>query len=112
MDLTERLEMGRSFSPSSPARSIAQSLGSEAHSEMVSSAPRESTALVLSSSEEGESASVKRDEAVDLPPVSFVRGAVGGGYQYVAVSKLNIKWPTDRASGASEKQARRTLPAL
>ncbi len=73
MDLTERLEMGRSFSPSSPDRSIAQSLGLEARSETVSSAPQESTALVLSSSEEGESASVERDEAVDLPlqSVSF-----------------------------------------
>ncbi len=38
MDLTERWKTGRSFSPSSPARSIAQSLGSEARSEMVSSA--------------------------------------------------------------------------
>ncbi len=51
MDLTERLEMGRSFSPSSPGISIAQSLGSEARSETVSSALRESTALMLSSSE-------------------------------------------------------------
>ncbi len=41
---------GMSFSPSSPARSSAQSVGSEARSVTVSSAPRESTALVSSSS--------------------------------------------------------------
>ncbi len=63
-------------------------MGLEAHSETVSSAPRESSALVLSSSEEEASASTDRDEAVDLPPqsVSF--------------------------EGASENQARRTLPVL
>ncbi len=49
MDLTDRLETGMSFSLSSPARSSAQSMGSVARSETVSSAPRESSALVLSS---------------------------------------------------------------
>ncbi len=59
VDLTERLETGMSFSPSSPARSSAQTVGLEARSETVSSAPRESMALVSSSSEEEGSASVE-----------------------------------------------------
>ncbi len=59
VDLTERLETGMSLSPSSPARSSAQSVGSEARSETVSSAPRESTALALSSSEGEGSVSVE-----------------------------------------------------
>ncbi len=67
MDLTERLETGMSFSPSFPARSSAQSVGSEARSVTVSSDPRASTALVSSSSEEEGSESV---EAVGLPPQS------------------------------------------
>ncbi len=58
VDLTEKLEMGMSFSPSSPARSSAQSVGSEACSGTVSSAPRESTALMSSSSEEEGSTSI------------------------------------------------------
>ncbi len=41
MDLAERLETGSSFSSSSPARSSAHSLEMEAHSETVSSTPRE-----------------------------------------------------------------------
>ncbi len=70
VDLTERLETGMSFSPSSTARSSAQSVGSEARSVIVSTTPRESTALVSSSSEEEGSASVERNEAVGLPPQS------------------------------------------
>ncbi len=58
----------QSFSPSSPARSSAHSLGMEARSEKVSSTPKEGTALALSSS----GASIDRDEAVDLPPQSVL----------------------------------------
>ncbi len=68
MALAERLETGTSFSLSSSAISSAHSLGTEKRSETVSSAQREGSALVLSSSEEEGSASVDRDEAVDLPP--------------------------------------------
>ncbi len=89
MDLTERLEAGTSFSPSSPTRSSAHSLGMEAHSEMVSSAPREGSALALSSSEEEGGASVDRDKAVDLPPQSVLFEEL---LEVVArvVAKLNI----------------------
>ncbi len=84
-----------SFSPSSPARSSAQSVGLEASSETVSSTPRESTALVSTSSEEEGSASVERDEAVGLPPqsVSFEEQL-----EVVTrtVEKLNIEWPADK----------------
>ncbi len=62
----------QSFSPSSPARSSAHSLGMEARSEKVSSTPREGTAFALSSSDEEGGASVNRDEAVDLPPQSVL----------------------------------------
>ncbi len=95
MDLPERLDMGTSFSPSSPARSSAYSLGTVACSEMVSSDPREGTAIVLSSSEEESSASVNQDEAVDLPPQSVLFEEL---LKVVtrAVAKLNIEWPAER----------------
>ncbi len=95
VDLTKRLETSMSFSPSSPARSNAQSVGLEASSETVSSTPRESTALVSTSFEEEGSASIERDEAVGLPPqsVSFEEQL-----EVVtrAVEKLNIEWPADK----------------
>ncbi len=94
MDLTERLETGKSFSPSSPARSSAHSLGTEARSLTVSSAPREGSAVALSSSEEEGGAIVDRDEAVDLPPQSVLFEEL---LEVVtrAVDKLNIEWPTE-----------------
>ncbi len=50
---------------------------------------------MLSSSEGGESASVGRDEAVDLPPQSVSFEEL---LEVVtrAVAKLNIEWPTDK----------------
>ncbi len=93
MDLAERLE-SFSFSPSSPARSSTHSLGTEARSLMVSSAPREGTAVALSSSEEEGGAIVDQDEAVDLPPQSVLFEEL---LEVVtrAVAKLNIEWPTE-----------------
>ncbi len=95
MDLTESLETGMSFSPSSPARSSAQSVGSEACSVTVSSTPRESTALVSSSSEEEGSASVEQNEAVGLPPQSVSFEEL---LEVVtrAVAKSKIEWPGDK----------------
>ncbi len=95
VDLTERLETGMSFSPSSTARSSAQSVGSEARSVTVSSTPRESTALVSSSSEEEGSASVERNEAVGFPPQSVSFEEL---LEVVtrALAKLKIEWPGDK----------------
>ncbi len=95
MDLKEWLEMGSSFSPSSPARSSAHSLGTEAHSETVSSAPREGSAFAWASSEEEGSASVDQNEAVDLPPQSVLFEEL---LEVVtrAVARLNIEWPAEK----------------
>ncbi len=89
------LETGMSFSPSSPARSSAQLVGSEARSVTVSSTLRESTALVSSSSEEEGSASVERNEAVGLPPQSVSFEEL---LEVVtrAVAKSKIEWPGDK----------------
>ncbi len=94
-DLAERMEMGTSFYSSSPARYSAHSLGTEARSETVFSAPREGSAFVLSSSEEGDDASTDRDESVDLPPQSVLFEEL---LEVVtrAVAKLNIDWPTEK----------------
>ncbi len=64
LDLAEGMETGGSLSSSSPARSIAHSLGSEARS-AVSSPQGAGSALILSSSEEEDV------ESVDYSPIQF-----------------------------------------
>ncbi len=66
----------------------------EAHSETVSSA-RERARRLLSSSEEEGSASLDRDDAVDLPPQSVLFEEL---LEVVtrAVATLNIEWPAER----------------
>ncbi len=95
VDLAERMETGTSFYSSPPARSSAHSLGMEARSEMVSSAPREGSTLVLSSSEEGDDASADRDESVDLPPQSVLFEELLEVMSR-AVAKLNIDRPAEK----------------
>ncbi len=89
------METGTSFSSSSPARSSAHFLGTKARSEMVSSTPREGSALVLSSSEEGDDSCANQDESVDLPPQSVLFEEL---LEVVtrAVAKLNIDWPAKK----------------
>ncbi len=88
LDLVEGMETGESLSSSSPARSTARSLGSEARS-AVSSPRGVGSALLLSTSEEVDV------ESVDSPPQS-------PQYEELlevvtrAVTKLNIDWPAEK----------------
>ncbi len=87
LDLAEGMETGRSLSSSSPARSTARSLGSEAHS-AVSSPQWAGSAFHLSTSE---------DEDVESADYSSIQSQYEELLEVVtrAVAKLNIAWPTD-----------------
>ncbi len=81
------METGGSLSLSSPARSIAHSLGSEAHS-AVSSPQRAGSALHLSPSEEEDV------ESTDYSPIQSPQYEELLEVVTLAVAKLNIDWPT------------------
>ncbi len=88
VDLAEGMETGVSLSSSSPARSIAHSLGSDAHS-AVSSPQRAGSALLLSSSE---------GEDVESADYSLLQSPQFDELLHVvtrAVTKLNIDWPAE-----------------
>ncbi len=94
LDLAEGMETGGSLSLSSPARSIARSLGSEARS-AVSSPQRAGSALHLSPSEEEDV------ESADYSPIQSPQYEELLEVVTRAVAKLNIDWPTDNQT---EKQ--------
>ncbi len=87
-DLLEGMETGKSLSPSPPIRFGGRSPGSEARSAVTSPRGTDS-ALLLSSSEEGEC------ESIEAPP------PVSPQYEELlevmsrAVAKLNISWPAE-----------------
>ncbi len=87
LDLAEGMETGRSLSLSSPARSTARSLGSEARS-AVSSPQRAGSAFHLSPSEE---------EDVESADYSPIQPQYEELLEVVihTVAKLNIDWPAD-----------------
>ncbi len=94
LDLAEGMETGGSLSLSSPARSIALSLGSEARS-AVSSPQRAGSALRLSPSEEEDV------ESADYSPIESPQYEELLEAVIRAVAKLNIDWP---AENQTEKQ--------
>ncbi len=85
LDLAEGMETGESLSSSSPARSTAHSLGSEARS-----AQGAGSALLLSSSEEVDAESVENSPP-QSPQYEELLEVVTR-----AVAKLNIDWPTEK----------------
>ncbi len=87
LDLAEGMETGRSLSSSSPARSTARSLGSEARS-AVSSPQRAGSAFHLSPSEEEDV------ESADYSPIQSQYEELLEVVTH-AVAKLNIDWPAD-----------------
>ncbi len=87
LDLAEGMETGGSLSLSSPVRSIAHSLGSEARS-AVSSPQRAGSALHLSPSEEEDV------ESTDYSPIQSPQYEELLEVVTRAVAKLNIDWPT------------------
>ncbi len=88
LDLAEGMETGVSLSSSSPARSIAHSLGSDAHS-AVSSPQRAGSALLLSFSE-GEDVESADYSLIQSPQFDELLQVVTR-----AVTKLNIDWPAE-----------------
>ncbi len=88
LDLAEGMETGGSLSLSSPARSTARSLGSEAHS-AVSSPQRAGSAFHLSPSEEEDV------ESADYSPIQSPQYEELLEVVTRAVAKLNIDWPAD-----------------
>ncbi len=90
LDLAEGMETGGSLSLSSPARSTACSLGSEAHS-AVSSPQRAGSVFHLSPSEEEDVESTPHSHSpVQSPQYEELLEVVTR-----AVAKLNIDWPAD-----------------
>ncbi len=83
LDLAERMEMGRSLSSSSPARSTVRSLRSEARS-AVSSPQRAGSALLLSSSEG------VYVESADYSPIQSPQYE-----ELLEAAELNIDWPAE-----------------
>ncbi len=94
LDLAEGMETGVSLSSSSPARSIAHSLGSDAHS-AVYSPQRAGSALLLSSSE-GEDVESADYSLIQSPQFDELLQVVTR-----AVTKLNIDW---HAENQTEQQ--------
>ncbi len=88
LDLAEGMETGGSLSLSSPARSTARSLGSEAHS-AVSSPQRAGSVFHLSPSEEEDV------ESADYSPIQSPQYEELLEVVTRAVAKLNIDWPAD-----------------
>ncbi len=97
LDLAEGMETGGSLSLSSPARSTARSLGSEARS-AVSSPQRAGSAFHLSPSEEEDV------ESADYSPIQSQQYEELLEVVTRAVAKLNIDWPAD---DQTEKQRRK-----
>ncbi len=89
LDLAEGMETGGSLSSSSPARSTARSLGSEARS-AVSSPRGAGSALLLSSSEEVDV------ESVEYSPLQSPQYEELLEVVTRAVAKLNIDWPAEK----------------
>ncbi len=83
------METGESLSSSSPARSTARSLGSEARS-AVSSPRGEGSALLLSSSEEVDV------ESAEYSPTQSPQNEELLEVVTRAVAKLNIDWPAEK----------------
>ncbi len=90
LDLAEGMETGRSLSLSSPARSTARSLGSEARS-AVSSPQRAGPVFHLSPSEEGVVESTGYSPTLSPQYEELLEVEVFTR----AVAKLNINWPAD-----------------
>ncbi len=88
LDLAEGMETGVFLSSSSPTRSIAHSLGSDAHS-AVSSPQRAGLALLLSFSE-GEDVESADYSLIQSPQFDELLQVVTR-----AVTKLNIDWPAE-----------------
>ncbi len=97
LDLAEGMEMDGPLSSSSPARSIARSLGSEARSAL-SSPQRVGSALLLSSSE-GEDVEITDYLPIQSPQYEELLEVVTH-----TVAKLNIDWP---AKNQTEQQKRK-----
>ncbi|KAI2654668.1 enzymatic polyprotein [Labeo rohita] len=115
-DLLERMETGDPLSPSSPSRSAARSVGSEARSAV--SFPRGmGSTLHLSSSEEVDVESVDEVSAPQSPQYEELLEVVT-----CAVAKLNIDWPAESQAEPQQSKlderflrsrppsARRSLP--
>lgn len=92
VDLTEGMETGESLSPSTSARSGAQSLESEARS-AVPSTQGEGSTLRLSSSEEVDVESVDRDSPPHSPRYEELLEVVTR-----AVAKLSLDWPAEKTT--------------
>ncbi|KAL0157243.1 hypothetical protein M9458_048489, partial [Cirrhinus mrigala] len=89
LDLLEGMETGDPLSPSSPSRSAARSMGSEAHS-AVSSPQGTGSTLHLSSSEEVDVENVDEVSAPQSPQYKEMLEVVTR-----VVAKLNIDWPAE-----------------
>ncbi|KAL0195548.1 hypothetical protein M9458_009120, partial [Cirrhinus mrigala] len=92
LDLLEGMETGDPLSPSSPSRSAAHSVGSEARSAATSSQGAGSS-LLLSSSGEGDLEDVKTEPLPLSPQYEELLEVVTR-----AVAKLNISWPAEEES--------------
>ncbi|KAL0176947.1 hypothetical protein M9458_029277, partial [Cirrhinus mrigala] len=92
LDLLEGMETGDPLSPSSPSRSAARSVGSEARSAATSSQGAGSS-LLLSSSGEGDLEDLKTEPLPLSPQYEELLEVVTR-----AVAKLNISWPAEEES--------------
>ncbi|KAL0175067.1 hypothetical protein M9458_031035, partial [Cirrhinus mrigala] len=89
LDLLEGMETGDPLSPSSPSRSAARSVGSEARS-AVSSPQGTGSTLCISSSEEVDIESIDEVSTPQSPQYEELLEVVNR-----AVAKLNIDWPAE-----------------